>query len=244
MSPQHKQPHMPQRQPSEQLPQKVSPQKQMTQYPPQQTPVSPLREFRVPPSANIANEVTQAYYLLLTQGRVQELKLYYAPCATKSLTVGGAHAICHSAQDVELQLQSLVGIVVQIRGVLQQATSGNGILIVMTGVCVQPHALPFCHTIVLTPTSTSNVGNNGSPGTPTGMSSEDPDFSFMGYQIQNDALCFLTSDQPQSTPQNPSVAHMNMNAGINAHPMQPNGGHHPVASSPGPPPRTRRPQHS
>jgi hypothetical protein len=152
-----------------------------------------------PPSANgnsavmmnLAQIVTQSYYYMLTHGHVQELRAHYAPAAAKSLTVGGAHAICHTLQDIELQLQSLVGTVVAIRGVLQQsipsnpaaaAAAGGGsnmrmdsILLVITGMCVRPNALPFCHSLVLTPTTNSNTNT-------------------VGYQIQNDALCFLTTE--------------------------------------------------
>ena len=150
---------------------------------------------------SISDIVTQSYYTMLTHGHVQDLKRYFTPTATKSMTVGGAHAICASEEDKDRQLQSLVGIVVAIRGVLQQsipmATTiapppspnivplstppglGSGpldsVLIVITGVCVRPHTLPFCHTLVLVAR---------------------PE----GYQIQNDALCFLTADSPVVTP--------------------------------------------
>jgi hypothetical protein len=139
------------------------------------------------PPMNLSEVVTQSYYLMLTHGHIQDLKRYFTPTATKSLTVGGAHAICSSEEDKDHQLQSLVGIVVAIRGVLQQTipmttftpspafgSPPNPVLVVITGVCVRPHALPFCHTLVLV----------AQPN---------------GYQIQNDALCFLTADSPTGT---------------------------------------------
>ena len=177
--------------------------------PPPGIPTTPLaRYFHIPSplpnnptTMSISDIVTQSYYTMLTHGHVQDLKRYFTPTATKSMTVGGAHAICASEEDKDRQLQSLVGIVVAIRGVLQQsipmATTiapppspnivplstppglGSGpldsVLIVITGVCVRPHTLPFCHTLVLVAR---------------------PE----GYQIQNDALCFLTADSPVVTP--------------------------------------------
>ncbi len=148
----------------------------------------PPRYFQLPSQSNdslphpttttttveLGQFVTQAYYFMLSHGHVPELKAYYSPFASKSLTVGGAHAVCASKQDIELQLQSLVGTIVAIRGVLQQPIPNpshpDSILVVITGMCVRPHALPFCHSIVLVPI----VGE--------------------GYQIQNDALCFLTTE--------------------------------------------------
>lgn len=150
------------------------------------------RYFHIPvplhnsPPMNISEVVTQSYYMMLTHGHIRDLKLYYAPSATKSLTVGGAHAICHSEEDKDMQLQSLVGMVVAIRGVLQQTiptssspstpmnNRADSILVVITGMCVRPHALPFCHTLVLIAR---------------------PE----GYQIQNDALCFLTTETEAGT---------------------------------------------
>lgn len=134
-----------------------------------------------PPAVELAQIVTQAYYFMLTHGHVQELQAHYSPSATKSLTVGGAHAVCASMQDIALQLQSLVGTMVAIRGVLHQTipnpTSSSphsaldSVLVIITGMSIRPHSLPFCHTLVLAP----NLAGGG-------------------YQIQNDALCFLTTE--------------------------------------------------
>jgi len=171
--------------------------------------VSPnlARYFQIPQhgspttmATTLADIVTQSYYTMLTHGHVLELKRFFTASATKSLTVGGAHAICTSEEDKDRQLQSLVGIVMAVRGVLQQTipTSAtmtpppsmmtpdgiatfrsntsptmDSVLIVITGVCMRPYALPFCHTLVL-------VGR--------------PE----GYQIQNDALCFLTPTDSSS----------------------------------------------
>ena len=139
------------------------------------------RFFHVPPQSpnlaavDLAQVVTQAYYFMLTHGHVHELQAHYSPSATKSLTVGGAHAVCASMQDIALQLQSLVGTIVAIRGILHQTIPNpsshlDSVLVIITGMCVRPHSLPFCHSLVLVPI----LGE--------------------GYQIQNDALCFLTTD--------------------------------------------------
>jgi hypothetical protein len=137
--------------------------------PQQPPPIMNLRQFVVPPTSTLAQVVTETYYLLLRQGLIHELVAHYAPTAQKSLTVGGAHAVCQNPEDRLLQLQSLVGMVVQIKGVLHQPTVGHGTLVLITGTCVHPHALPFCHTLIMAP-----IGG--------------------GFQIQNDALCFLTTE--------------------------------------------------
>jgi hypothetical protein len=130
--------------------------------------------------------VTETYYLLLARGLVHELVSYYAPTAQKSLTVGSAHAVCLTVDQRLLQLQSLVGMVVQIKGVLQQPSVGQGMLVLITGTCVQPHALPFCHSLVLVPTNTNTKFENNNAGASSGGG--------CGFHIQNDALCFLTKD--------------------------------------------------
>jgi hypothetical protein len=127
--------------------------------------------------------VTETYFLLLARGLVHELGSYYAPTAQKSLTVGSAHAVCLTVEQRLRQLQSLVGMVVKIKGVLQQPSIGQGILVLITGTCVQPHALPFCHSLVLVPANPNDFENNNSGA---GGS--------CGFHIQNDALCFLTKD--------------------------------------------------
>ena len=128
------------------------------------------RQFFVPENSTLAQVVTESYYLLLGRGMVQELCQYYTPTAQKSLTVGGAHALCTHVEQRQQQLQSLIGLVVNIKGVLQQPTVHGATLVLITGTCVQPHTLPFCHSLVLVPVVSG------------------------GFQIQNDALCLLTSE--------------------------------------------------
>jgi hypothetical protein len=147
------------------------------------------KQFLVPPNSTLAQVVTETYYFMLTRGMVQELLGYFTSTAQKSLTVGSAHAVCHSQQDFGLQLQSFVGIVVQIKGVLQQNTVHQGVLVLITGTCVQPHALPFCHSLLLVPTSSSSSAEDDDDATNTNG-------GCCGFQIQNDALCFLTADAP------------------------------------------------
>lgn len=130
----------------------------------------PSHQFIVPENSTLAQVVTEVYYLLLMRGMIQELSEYYAPTAQKSLTVGGAHAICTHMEQRQQQLKSLAGMVVNIKGVLQQPTVDGATLVLITGTCVQPYTLPFCHSLVLAPSM------NG------------------GFQIQNDALCLLTSE--------------------------------------------------
>jgi hypothetical protein len=164
------------------------PVQQQQQQQQQSSTTTTRKQFLVPPNSTLAQVVTEAYYVMLHRGMVEELLGYFTSTAQKSLTVGSAHAVCHSRQDCGLQLQSFVGMVVQIKGVLQQSTVHQGVLVLITGTCVQPHALPFCHSLLLVPTSSSSLqdDNNGGGGGGGGG----------GFQIQNDALCFLTADAP------------------------------------------------
>ena len=130
----------------------------------------PHKTIPVPPGTALASVVAELYYNLLTHGLVSELLPFYTETAQKSLTVGGAHAVCGpTLAEKELQLKHLVGMVVTIKGCLQQPTVGPGVLVTITGICRQPHALPFCHSLIMVPVDE-------------------------GFQIQNDALCFLTPE--------------------------------------------------
>jgi hypothetical protein len=148
---------------------------------------SPLlrKNILVPRGTAIASVVAELYYGLITRGLISQLLPYYTATAQKSLTVGGAHAVCGpTLAEKGLQLKHLVGMVVTIKGVLQQPTTGPGVLVLITGICVQPHALPFCHSLILVP-----VDN--------------------GFQIQNDALCFLTTEMATAAPEADSGATAN-----------------------------------
>eukprot|EP00980_Cylindrotheca_fusiformis_P031017 scaffold25721_cov157-Cylindrotheca_fusiformis.AAC.1 len=156
-------------QPPPPMPMQAPPMRSASQPPPG---MPALNSFVVPEHSTLAQVVMERYYVLLTNGRVQELSNYYSPSAQKSLTVGGAHAVSQTPQERILQLQSLSGMVMTIKGILQQPTIQGAILVLITGTCIQPHALPFCHSLLLVPTIATTMDG--------------------GFQIQNDALCFLT----------------------------------------------------
>jgi len=130
---------------------------------------------------------------MLHNGLISELASYYALDAQKSLTVGGAHAVCTTVLDRFLQLQSLSGTIKpHIKGIQQQPTLAGGILVVITGISVRPPGgllLPFCHTLVLCPVRPQNGGAIHSNN----------HHSSMGYQIQNDNLVFLTAEDATMT---------------------------------------------
>lgn len=172
-----------------------------------------------PPGASIGKFVTETYYLFLRNGLIHDLNAYYYQLSEKSkeaggssdvvhkaLTVGGAHAVCATPQDRLVQLQTFAGCEMRIKGVQQQPTVGNGILILITGVNIrnispppgsngqaqqpQKQQLPFCHTLIMKPVSTTTAATLGSnlvtsaATTPT-----------IGYQILNDNLVILTGDE-------------------------------------------------
>ena len=155
--------------------------------PSQATPTT-HRQFIVPTNSNLAQVVMESYYLMLTRGMVQELASYYTPTAQKSLSVGGEHAVCRTVEERLVHLRSFVGCVMQIKGALQQPTlPPPATLIVITGTCIQPHGLPFCHSLILVPSS-SPTSTTTSDGNISGNTT-------VGFRIQNDALCFLTPEQ-------------------------------------------------
>jgi hypothetical protein len=157
----------------------------------------PLRQTHASLAA-IANLVTESYHLMLHRGMVNELASYYAVDAQKSLTVGGAYAACASEADRLLQLQSLAGTIKpHIKGIQQQPTLAGGIMVMITGISVRPPSgllLPFCHTLVLRPVSTSISHAESQPQLA------------IGYQIQNDNLVFLTWDETATTTPNEAPA--------------------------------------
>ncbi|KAL3941293.1 MAG: hypothetical protein SGBAC_004316 [Bacillariaceae sp.] len=127
----------------------------------------------------LGHVVMETYYMLLRQGMVQELASYYLPNAQKSLTVGGAHALCTRVDQRIQQLTSLANMVLTVKGVLQHPRIDDGnnnrdcccsYFIMITGTSVRPQCLPFCHSLTL-----KQVGPQA-------------------FQIQNDALAFLTTE--------------------------------------------------
>jgi hypothetical protein len=187
-------------------------------------PISPGRCFafshmQSPDPNSVATLVAEAYYLLLSRNMINDLDAYYAPHAQRSLTVGGAHAVCASSIDRRLQLQSLTEMTFSIKGVVQQPSVSQSLLVSITGVSLKPpphdqlSLLPFCHTLLLVPVRTVNnmglkIENGGIVG--SDPNSTAPPLYDEGFQIQNDTLCFLTTNdgtanQPsQSQPQQTS----------------------------------------
>ena len=160
-----------------------------------------------PPGASMGKFVTETYYLLLRNGLIRDLDAYYYQSSSeigaestvhKAVTVGGAHAVCTTPQDRLLQLNTFAGCEMRIKGVQQQPTVGNGMLVLITGVNIRsspPNGqqqmpsqhLPFCHTLILTPVSTTTATN-----TTTASAATSPT---IGYQILNDNLVILTGDE-------------------------------------------------
>jgi len=171
--------------------------------------------------------VTESYYLLLRNSLIRELDAYYynpskddsnsnndneiavvtTNAVYKAVMVGGAHAVCATQQDRLMQLQTFAGIEMRIKGVQQQPTTGDGVLILITGVSIraattagtatemngqqqQQSILPFCHTLILTPVlmtvAASPIPNNDTVTTAYTTK--------IGYQILNDNLVILTGD--------------------------------------------------
>ena len=137
-----------------------------------QNPFQPMaRHFIVADPNALGHIVMETYYLLLRNGMIQDLAQYYLPNAQKSLTVGGAHALCTHVDQRLQQLESLTKMTLQVKGVLQHpGPSLDSIFVMITGTSIQPHTLPFCHSLVL-----KQVGPQS-------------------FQIQNDALAFLTTE--------------------------------------------------
>uniref|UniRef100_A0A7S4AF14 NTF2 domain-containing protein n=1 Tax=Pseudo-nitzschia australis TaxID=44445 RepID=A0A7S4AF14_9STRA len=199
-----------------------------------QTPIAPPMAigpcFVLPPNApqgsTIGKFVTETYYLSLRNGLIRELDAYYyhsggsnsnnnstnstdVARVCKAVTVGGAHAFCTSQQDRLMQLNTFAGTEMRIKGVQEQPTVGNGILVLITGVSIRnnnnngsprsqqqqlqpPQQLPFCHTLILTPVLTVTAPAAASVDSTAPMNSID---STIGYQILNDNLVILTVDE-------------------------------------------------
>ena len=130
------------------------------------------RHFIVGDPTALGPVVMETYYMLLRTGMVRDLVQYYLPEAQKSLTVGGAHALCTHADQRLQQLESLTNMMLQVKGVLQHPRLGenDNIYVMITGTSLSPQRLPFCHSLTL-----KQVGPQA-------------------FQILNDALAFLTTE--------------------------------------------------
>jgi hypothetical protein len=130
--------------------------------------------FVVPPlstTVDLAKVIVDIYYPCIAHGHSDELARHYAHSAVKSLSVGGAHAVCSSRNDFLHQLQSLEHSQFQIKGVVAQQGFGDSVVLLITGSvenALTRLVLPFCHTMTLIRMDE-------------------------GYQIHNDAMALLTA---------------------------------------------------
>ena len=183
----------------------VSPKPEMA-LPPRAVGPSFVLPPEAPPGASMGKFVTETYYLLLRNGLIRDLDAYYYTPSSdngggvdmvyKAVTVGGAHAVCSTAQDRLVQLNTFAGCEMRIKGVQQQSTVGKGILVLITGVNIrtdghiQQQQLPFCHTLILKPVLTTTAASFGVDPTASAMTTPT-----IGYQILNDNLVILTGDE-------------------------------------------------
>jgi len=162
------------------LEEKEPPQSTTPPSPPQSPPTTTCaRFFSVPThSTNIpvdlAKIVVDTYYPCITHGHSEQLLPFYTVDSQKSLSVGGAHAVCRSRGEFLLQLQSLQGSQFLVRGVVAQPGMSDSVVLLITG-SVQNAAtlqmLPFCHSLSLVRVNAEEQDN---------------------FQIQNDAMALLT----------------------------------------------------
>lgn len=133
--------------------------------------VVPAHSTNVP--VDLAKNVVDIYYPCITQGHSDYLVQHYMAQSQKSLSVGTAHAVCHSPEEFLLQLQSLHGSQFLVKGVVAQPGISGSVLLLITG-CVQHHSaaqvLPYCHSLSLVCS----------------------DEKTRGWQIHNDAMALLT----------------------------------------------------
>ena len=167
----------------------------------------PSRFFTIPPTMPqeiFAQQVANLYISLLQTGQIEELMLYYAMTAQKSLSLKSAKSICATPLERKTQLQSLVGCAFVVQGItvqvqppaLQQQQqppnpnihNNDYILLIWSGICqVQGQQHGFCHTLILAPlTATATTNQNGTTNNGSALP--------RGYQIQNDALVLLANE--------------------------------------------------
>ena len=123
----------------------------------------------------LAKSFIDTYYTSITHGQQEELLLYFAPEAQKSLSVGGAHAFCDSRQAIMRQINSLHGSLFEVRGVVAQPGFMESVVLLVNGLTLPTNSgqtLMFSHTLTLVK-------------------------SDQGYQIHNDAMALLTADTPR-----------------------------------------------
>mmetsp|Transcript_24176 Transcript_24176/g.29306 ORF Transcript_24176/g.29306 Transcript_24176/m.29306 type:complete len:464 (+) Transcript_24176:71-1462(+) len=141
------------------------------------------------PTILAAKKFVQLYYPYLTHGLTTPLAHYYTPTAQKSVSVGGAHSVVTGHSSILSQISSLSGSIFSIVGVVAQDANG-GAHILVTGVCnTQGVERAFAHSV--------------------GLMKSFEDETWVGFQIQNDALSLLKDMIPGPPPVSgtgPSVA--------------------------------------
>jgi hypothetical protein len=121
----------------------------------------PQRYFSIPAfdstitsaPVELAKCFMDTFYPMITQGLHDELLLYYAPQAQKSLSAGGAHAFCASRHEISVQLQSLSESHWDVRGVVAQQGIMGSVVLLITGTMLAKNSsqpFTFCHTVTLT----------------------------------------------------------------------------------------------
>jgi Uri superfamily endonuclease len=130
---------------------------------------------------DLAKIVVDIYYPTLSHAAASQLVHYYCPNTQKSLSVGGAHAVCTSEIDVLLQLTSLEQSQFLVKGVVAQPGIQSSVVLLITGMVQSSNVaapLPFCHSLTLV-----SCGNGQ-------------------YQIHNDAMALLTESYVHETARN------------------------------------------
>jgi len=134
----------------------------------------------------IAKQFIECYYSKIQDGS-SDLIHFFTRSAQKSISVGGAHSVVSGYIEITQQLTSFRGIF-STRGVVAQDTVGGGVHLLITGVyaALDRGPSPFAHTVVLVPVHNSHQSHGD---------------ELIMFQIQNDALAFLTVDAPVIQPQ-------------------------------------------
>jgi len=137
---------------------------QQTKIHPQHTNLLPDAKFLVVPDHDrpltaesslavvAAKTFVDFYYPHISHGLANEIALYYTSNAQKSVSVGGAHSVVGTRDDIKLQLSSLAGSNFVVRGVVSQDTfEKKGAHILVTGVVQTTSGImtPFAHSICL-----------------------------------------------------------------------------------------------
>lgn len=143
-----------------------------------------------------ARHFVSLYYPAVTQRLTHQLRMYYTPTAQKSVSVGGAHSVVTTPDEIAAQLASFAGSLFTIRGVVAQdgfcdGVRKGGVHILVTGLVQTGGVDPttplrveaFSHSISLAQLPNSMLFNNS-------LSSNEASY----FQIHNDAFALLSGD--------------------------------------------------